>query len=134
MPQLKKSEKRLLSAFLAVIFIVFNFFLYTMLAKVQQGAEAEVRRLKLQRLEMEDLLVESELWAQRAQWLGSNQPVFTRRDQVDQELLDSIRSAARKYGIDLESEKLPEPKEHPYYVQAVARITAVGDMESVLRW
>ena len=138
---LKKSEKRLLVAFLAALFAVANFLLYRGVAGVQGRANLKVDKLENEMLLMSDLLAEKELWRAREEWLRSKQPVFdasgergNSRAEVDEDLLNTVRMTAGKFAVTLESEKLPEPDEHPLYVQAVARVSGTGSIEGVMRW
>ena len=141
MPALKQSEKRLLVAFLAALFIVVNLFVFTQVSKVQRSAESKVRKLESELLVMGDLLAEGDLWRARESWLAAKQPVFDEsgergatRAEVDEDLLNTIRATARKFAVTLEEEKLPEPEEHPHFVQAVARVSGVGSIEGIMRW
>ena len=141
MPALKKNEKRLLVVFLVAVFIVINLFVFTKISKVQRSAGTKVNRLEDELLIIGDLLEESDLWHAREAWFATRQPIFDEsgqggatRAEVDEDLLNTVRATARKYAITLEDEKLPEPKEHPYFVQAVARVSGVGSIEGIMRW
>ncbi len=134
MAALKKSEQRLLGIFLVVCLLVISFFLYTQLSKVQRRADNELRRLQLERLEIADLLADKEFWDRRQEWLRQAQPAFTTQEQAAQDLLDTVRGAARSNGIEIESEDLEEPRENEHYQSSVATVKGVADLESVLRW
>ena len=141
MPALKDNEKRLLGIFLVAVFIVINLFVYTKISKVQRSAENKVKSLQDEMLVIGDLLEEKDLWQARQLWLASKQPVFddsgergATRAEVDQDILNTVRATASKFAITLEDEKLPEPEEHPHFVQAIARVSGVGSIEGLMRW
>ncbi len=141
MPALKTSEKRLLGFFLVAIFIVVNLFVFTKISKVQHSAETRVKKLASELLIMSDLLAERDMWHEREAWFAASQPVFdasgangATRAEIDEDLLNTVRATARKFSITLEDEKLPEPEEHPFFVQAIARVSGVGSIEGMMRW
>lgn len=141
MPALKKSERNLLVVFLAALFLVANFLLYTQISGVQRRADTQVRRLELELLEMSDLLAEKQMWEVRGSWLETHQPVFDSEgvrgmseSELNLDLLNTVRSESGKLGIELKGEKLLEREEHPHYVQAVVSLQAVGTIEALMRW
>ena len=96
--------------------------------------------LKLRRGELELALVEIDAlledrveWTTRNDWLRANQPAFTSRELIDQQIFEEA-NARKVEGIEVSEIKLLEPLSTPHYEQAGVSLVVTGSLEAVFRW
>lgn len=130
---MKPSEKRLLFALLGML----------VLGGVVIGSDyyfdqrdlllSERANLETERVEIEALFEEKEIWEMRASWLESNQPEFTTNEQIEQAIFQEAL-AEKAEGVTT-SKQTPLPTvSTPDYIQAGVALSASGELKSVFRW
>lgn len=101
----------------------------------KKAAAIDERRddLELALVEIDALLEERDEWMTRNDWLRANQPPFTSRQEVDNEIFENAK-AGQAGDIKVTDIKLLEPVSTPYFEQAGVSLTVSGSLESVFRW
>jgi len=101
----------------------------------KKSAAIEQRKgeLELALVEIDALLEDREDWRVRDDWLRSNQPKFTSRDQIDQQIFEDANARGVE-GVEVSNIKLLEPVSTAYYEQAGVSLMVTGSLESVFSW
>ena len=97
MAALKSSEKRLLTLFGFVAFIIVNVFVFRYITAHKIEAETAITTSE-QKLADYEAFVKPELPVARGkrQWLDATQPVFTSEDMLLTQLFNIVQNAARR--------------------------------------
>jgi hypothetical protein len=115
---LSPREKNLAFAVGGTLFVVLNLFLFSAFSAKNQALRAELAQQRLEWSNMEILLGEQGLWADRDAALTAAQPKLTSENAAGVELLDSIRGIAKKHSVTLENEVLGGIVDNQWYRSA----------------
>lgn len=95
-------ERMLAGIVVATVFLLLNLAIWSWLLGAVRKAHTEYAARKNVRLAQTILLKERDLWTKRAQWLKQHQPALNSPAEASL-LLDRIKQAAGKYGIQIEN-------------------------------
>ena len=130
---MKASERRLLGAFLLMLLLGGTVLLVDIYRKKATAMDEQRQGYEEDLVEIDALLEMRDQWMTRNDWLRANQPPFTSREQVDNEIFEDAK--ARDFeGIEVSGIKFLEPVSTPHYEQAGVSLTVSGSLESVFRW
>lgn len=130
---MKASERRLLGAFLLILLLGGSVLLVDIYRKKAAVLDDRRDELEWDLVEIDSLLEERDKWMARNDWLRANQPPFTTREEVNNEVFE-IAKARDVEGIEVSGIKYLDPVSTPYYEQAGVSLTVSGSLESVFRW
>ncbi len=130
---MKKSEQILLGLFLTLAIGASAFYLWKGFSGKLADLKDREHALALREAEIEVYLEEKDFWMARADWLNRTQPKPGSPDQVDNELVNLVRSPNLP-GIRTENPKLLEPVTTGAYAQAGIEFTARGKLNDLFRW
>jgi hypothetical protein len=130
---MKASERRLLGAFLLILLLAGTVLLVDIYRKKVAVINDQRDELEFALIEIDELLEMRDEWMTRNDWLRANQPPFTSRQQIDNEIFEDAK-AREAEGIEVSDIKFLEPVSTPYYEQAGVTLTVSGSLESVFRW
>lgn len=130
---MKASEKRLLFALLAMLFLGAVVIGSDFYFDKRDTLIAERSTLDTEWVEIEALFEEKEIWEMRAEWLEQHQPKFTSSEQIEQEVY-KMALAEEVAGVTTSKQTLLPTTTTPDYVQAGVSLSASGDLASVFRW
>lgn len=100
----------------------------------QHAMERREQMLKLEQMEAQAMLAETDLWQQRLDWLQANQPTMTSENQASQNLLEEILAAAASHNLVVQKKQLHESSKQEFFHEVGATLTALGDLPDVFRW
>lgn len=130
---MKPSEKRLLFAFLGILFLGGITLGSRFYFEKRDLLLTEKSTLENEWIEIETLFEEKEMWEMRSQWLDQNQPKFTNAEEVEQEIY-KLAQAENIDGVTTSRQNLLPTSTTPDYVQAGVSLAASGDLDNVMRW
>ncbi len=130
---MKPREERLFIAFMLVLLLSGTALVWKQYHKRKTQILDRAHQLALEEEEISILLEQREKWLVRSRWLAEQQPAFTSRDRVDNQLLEQARSPGVP-GVRTTGLKLKEPVETPDYIQAGIEFTARGKLSDVFAW
>jgi hypothetical protein len=100
----------------------------------RESVDDREHQIRLRGVEAEELVATEDTWKQRAEWLDSQQPVFTNQGDADLELLEIVRAAASKQQVSLIQNQLTEPAEDAGMKASTMLVEGRGGMAEVMRW
>ncbi len=130
---MKASEKRLLFALLAMLFLGAVVIGSDFYFDKRDALVAERSNLDTEWVEIEALFEEKEIWEMRAEWLDQHQPEFATTEEISQEIYQ-LALAEKVDGVTTSKQTLLPTETTPDYVQAGVSLSAAGDLASVFRW
>ena len=115
------------------MFLAAGWYLWKFYSSHRDAAREVAHQLELQEVEIETLLEQRDRWLQRETWLAGNQPKFTSRDQVDNQLLEEARASGTP-GVRTGEFVLMEPLDTPAFRQSGVKFVARGKLKDVFSW
>lgn len=132
--RINKRERRLLASMLAILFVAGNAVGFAQLRRFHTTLRKEEQSLRTREEEAKTWLAQADLWTARAGWIKANQPSLDEVEQANPRLLNALKSAAAKQGVDITNESFLEPVNHPHYYAARVRLTCAAPLEPLARW
>lgn len=86
------------------------------------------------RVRAEELLQQKEYWMTRSDWLAKKQPVFIKRADANNELLDIVTKTAKEAGVSAGPPQPQQLDERLGLKAAGVTVNATGELEQILRW
>lgn len=134
MPQLQKNERRLLMIGVSVFLAVLVVFVLQIYLKERKERLAARHQLELREIEVDELMLQRDLWRERADWIRQTQPPFPGRKEADEAIIALARSA-EKLGVESFNQQLLQPFERDgIYTQAGVTFQLRGASKDVFRW
>jgi hypothetical protein len=132
--QVTKKEKVLLLILIAIAFLGGNYFGYRWLAQKQTSLEISLAQLKADQAEAKVDLQESDLWAQRKAWIGSQQPAMTDEGDAKAQVLEDVLKAARNDKLEIMDQSLNDVRHGPAGTRVNVSVKVKGSMEALVKW
>jgi hypothetical protein len=111
----------------AVVFVLFNFLLWSWLLGAINQTRAELRTLASKRKEQTVFMKERDLWTKRQEWLQQHQPVVKSPAEAST-LLDQLKQIAEKHKVLLENPQIGSGETTP------TRQTVFASIETKSPW
>lgn len=134
MAQLKKSEKRLMLMFFAILFVGGNYLLWGVFEKKQAELKSQQARIKNEIRVAEALLGEKEYWLTRSQWIATHKPVITSSPKATSDLLDTVEDLAKKNKIEVENPQTNDAESGPFFEEISVELKLKGKMSDIVKW
>lgn len=103
---LSTRERNLAIAIGVIVFLLINMVILSALSRQNATLRAELEQQRLEWRNMQILLGEQGLWADRDAALTAKQPKLTNENAASVELLDNIKGLARAHSLTIENEVL----------------------------
>jgi len=141
---MKKSERLLLGVFALLFLVIVGGGGLTFGFNHYRGIVEESDRLKDRLIEMNQAIHEGAEWQRRSDWLESQVPTFSSRQEASTKLLESLQQEAEKAGLTLSGREflessrelgpdgLPAEVVAGYFDQATVRLTLSAAKEQAL--
>lgn len=130
---MKKSEKRLLTALIAMLFIGLVVVGLDIYLKKRTQLRADRDTLDQEWVIIETLFEERETWEARAKWLDLNQPAVADPGKMSQAIFEESSAEGAK-GVTTSGQTLLDTKTTPHYTEVGVALTAKGKLPDVFRW
>jgi|GEM_PF-858435 len=128
------SEQRLALGLGAVVVLGGAFIGLTKLKAWKERVDARSIEMETRRMEADELMAQKDFWNQRFTWFTDNQPLFTRRGEVDGRFLEYLEALAGAHGVKLPQIQPIEPSERAGLVSSTFTLEARADWESMNKW
>ncbi len=122
---------------LGALFLLANIYLFNFLAHRRQSLEAEIPKLRADKMSNEAWLApkEKDLWEKRQDWLDKNQPKLEGTiEGTNAKLLDTLEQLAKDNNLTVTDPKLNPPRKTADYQESSVGLTLVGSLEALCRW
>mgnify|MGYP001803636656 CR=1 FL=1 len=130
---MKKSEKRLLTILLSLVFLAGLVLFLDLYKDKREELLAENARLDMEWVEIDALFEEKEIWEVRSNWLEQNQPTLTSNEAISQAIFNDSKAENRR-GITISKQTLLPVETTGSYVQAGVAVVASGELAAISRW
>jgi len=136
MRALTSKEKRLLFFLLGALFLLLNVVALKTFLGRRAALQANISALEGELMQSRAILGQKDYWAERAQWLATNQPtddVSTVDD--DNRFIEFVESTAKQSGLTYTRRGGgPVPSEGRPYAEVFDASTVRGNMKSLVEW
>jgi len=134
MARISKKEKRLLIAFLSVLFFVGNVIALKKYLDGTRLAKTQIKTLIEQKQGIDALLSDREYWEERQRWMESHQPDIGDLGEAQGEMIESLQRQARARGITILEQRIIDPKPKQQYPRISVMLKVVAPMADVVGW
>ena len=115
---LSPREKKLAIGVGGTVFVLLNLFIFSAFSRQDLALRTELAQQRLEWSNMQILLGEQSLWADRDAAITAKQPVMAGENAAGVELLDTIRGIAKMHSVSLEQEVLGGVVDNQWYRSA----------------
>ena len=119
--RMNQRERMLAGIVAAVLFVLLNFFIWSVLFGMIGRGRAELAVRRAARAEQSVYIKERTLWTKRDEWLQHNQPVLKNAEEAST-LLDQLKQIAGKYNILIENPAIGSGETTPNHQTVFASI------------
>jgi hypothetical protein len=135
MGNLSKRERLLLMLCFVTIFVIVNAFIFKAVYKKLSGSGVVIDDLKIQKMELGQLMAGAELWEKRKVWLDENlPPPMVSVGRAQGELAEQLQQSLFEQKITIERQTLLEPVVTPFYDEVAVTLRIEGDAVKVNEW
>lgn len=128
-------EKKLLIFFGVAIFLVANFFGYSLLAKKKQEVAVEIGQLETTIMEAENFEAQEAQVLDEMEWLVEHEPEPVEAEPVGPKLEQFANARATSAGLTVQKRTiLPDDETGPSYWRARVEMQVTGMEEALYRW
>jgi len=129
-----KSEKVLLAILVGILFMGGNYFGYRWLAQRQSALQLTYAGLRADQAEAKVDLLESDLWAQRAAWIGGHEPALGDEGDAKAQVLEYVLKGARDNKLEIMEQSLNDVQHGAAGTRINVSVKVKGSMESLVKW
>lgn len=133
-PRLSPREKTLAIVVAGAVFILLNVVLIGFLLRQHTRLKNELAQKQTTWQATETLFSEREMWEQRDLWLEQNQPRLESEGTASVQLLEQIKSAAQKSGVQLENPAIVPPESAEFYRSVPVSVETKSTWQALLRF
>ncbi len=113
--KLSPREQKLAMAVGLTLFLLLNLLIFSAFSRQNLALRAELAQQRLEWSNMQILLGEQSLWADRDAAITAKQPKLTSENAAGVELLDNVKGVAQKHNVSLDNEVLGGVTETQWY-------------------
>ena len=142
--KLKKSEKRLLIAFLSLFAVIVGGFGSLLLFNHFSNSLSELDALEVKRDTLEHTLAQSTHWANRREWINTNIPSYASREDASGQLLELVSSTVKSEGLEVLDKQVQTNPDaiagssgtgpSVYFDRVSVVLELGGEEEQIFRW
>jgi len=129
-----KNEKFLLALLLVLVFLAGNYMGYRWLAKKQSDLRIQEASLKADQTEAEAELAQSNIWAQRKEWIASHEPKMGDEGETKAAVLADVLKGARDNKLEILEQSLNDVQRGAYGTQINVTVKVKGAMQDLVNW
>jgi hypothetical protein len=129
-----KSEKALLSALAAIVFVGGNYFGYSLLAQKQSSLQLASLQLQGDQAEANVDLQQSDLWAQRKAWTHDHEPALGDEGDAKAQVLEYVLKGARDNKLDVLEQSLNDVQHGVAGTRVNVSLKVKGSMQGLCKW
>jgi hypothetical protein len=133
MAKINARERRLLSVFGLIGFLVFNFLLADSLSTGHRNARVRLADLQSLEKEAEMWMANAALWEERGRWLDEKLPAYPGAE-AGTAFLEGLQSSARARQITILDQGLVDPPPNPLFRQTGVRLKINGPLSGLVAW
>jgi hypothetical protein len=135
MGNLSKRERLLLMLCFVTIFVVINGFIGKAVYKKLNGSGRELEDLRIEKMQIEQLMAGAELWEKRKEWLDEHlPPPMVSVGRAQGELAEQLQQSLFEQKITIERQTLLEPVMTPFYDEVAVTLRIEGEAVKVNEW
>ncbi len=113
--RMNRRERLLVSIVAAVVFVLFNFMIWSWLFHALGQGRADLAARRATRTEQALYMKERDLWKQRDEWIRKKQPVLSGPGDASKLLDEQIKPIAGKYNVLIENPQLGSGETTPHH-------------------
>jgi hypothetical protein len=127
-------ERWLAAAVAGTLFLIVNLFALKLFMTKQAALRSDLASKNLQMTALETLSAQRNLWTKRDAWLQARQPALASREMAGVELLDQVRTLAKKSEVTILNPSIGAFERTPSYQGAPITTETKSSWASLIRF
>jgi phosphoenolpyruvate-protein kinase (PTS system EI component) len=129
-----RNEKILLAILAVILFVAGNLFGYRWIAKRESDLRVTEATLKADQVEAKVALLQSNTWAQRKEWIASNQPKMGDEGETKAAVLEHVLKGARDNKLEILEQNLNDLQQGAAGTRVNVSVKVKGSMQDLVKW
>ncbi|MEM9399342.1 MAG: hypothetical protein AAF984_03975 [Verrucomicrobiota bacterium] len=134
MPQLKKSEKRLLIVFIGLIVVLVNISVIESMFAYNNKLEQRKSSYELKLKKADLWMKQKDYWLTRRAWISEHKPEFESSMDATSRLWQFVENRANDNQLMIMSKTLRKSEQQTAYHEISVDLKATGSMEAICKW